>query len=139
MKKKQHGLRSKNHGPVFTPLITVKQYSTFLDSVPHRIPEKWNEQMECPQYPVVCISAEDADVYAKWAGVRLLTEKEWMENWRKLDGYGLYEWTSTWEDDVRVVRGGAFFSSEGLVRCAYRGRFRPDDRFISIGFRVVVS
>jgi formylglycine-generating enzyme required for sulfatase activity len=44
-------------------------------------------------------------------------------------------------DDVRrVVRGGAFGDTEGLVRCAYRNLRRyPDFRYYDRGFRVVVS
>ncbi len=39
----------------------------------------------------------------------------------------------------RVVRGGAFLNSPRLGRCACRLDFHPDDRFRSIGFRVIVS
>ncbi len=40
---------------------------------------------------------------------------------------------------VRVVRGGAFFNLEGLVRCAVRGWDLPDYGDDVQGFRVVVS
>ena len=39
----------------------------------------------------------------------------------------------------RVVRGGAFYLSSRLVRCAFRDWDAPRDRDWSIGFRVVVS
>ena len=42
-------------------------------------------------------------------------------------------------DDVwRVVRGGSWFNSRGLARCAYRFRFHPGSRLFSLGFRVVL-
>ena len=43
-------------------------------------------------------------------------------------------------DNVRrVVRGGSFFNSENLARCAVRGRVSPDFGDDRYGFRVVVS
>ena len=39
----------------------------------------------------------------------------------------------------RVLRGGAFYFSDRLVRCAFRYRVNPDGRVDYIGFRVVVS
>jgi formylglycine-generating enzyme required for sulfatase activity len=44
------------------------------------------------------------------------------------------------DDDVhRVLRGGAFGLNAGHVRCACRGRYNPDGRYVNFGFRVVVS
>ncbi len=40
---------------------------------------------------------------------------------------------------IRVLRGGAFFKYEWIVRCAYRGRFNPSYRLDGIGFRVVLA
>ena len=37
----------------------------------------------------------------------------------------------------RVLRGGAFDDLPGYLRCAYRGRSDPHDRYDDIGFRVV--
>ena len=42
-------------------------------------------------------------------------------------------------DDLRVLRGGAFYDNERYVRCAYRGNFDPSGRTHDFGFRVVVS
>ena len=65
------------------------------------------------------------------------------------------EWTqSKWKDysyqvndgreelggnESRVLRGGAWSYYWGGARCAYRGNFRPDYRYVYIGFRVVVA
>jgi formylglycine-generating enzyme required for sulfatase activity len=42
-------------------------------------------------------------------------------------------------NEARVVRGGAFSSHRGSVRCAYRYDLHPAYRFSGLGFRVVVS
>jgi formylglycine-generating enzyme required for sulfatase activity len=42
------------------------------------------------------------------------------------------------DDQARVLRGGAFVSAHGLVRCAYRGRINPNYRVRLVGFRVVM-
>ena len=40
---------------------------------------------------------------------------------------------------ARVLRGGSWFSLQGVARSAFRGRDNPDDRGNLIGFRVVCS
>jgi formylglycine-generating enzyme required for sulfatase activity len=77
------------------------------------------------------------------------------------DAFGLYDvhgnawqWCSDWNDEhydekspvddpkgppvgsARVARGGLFYSSPALVRCAYRACFAPSFRAYSFGFRV---
>jgi formylglycine-generating enzyme required for sulfatase activity len=42
-------------------------------------------------------------------------------------------------DVLRVLRGGAFFITEGYVRCAARLRDNPNARDRDSGFRVVVA
>ncbi len=39
----------------------------------------------------------------------------------------------------RVIRGGSFGDDAVILRCASRGRYRPNDRGNDIGFRVVLS
>jgi formylglycine-generating enzyme required for sulfatase activity len=46
---------------------------------------------------------------------------------------------ATWADGFRVLRSGSFDSSEGRVRCAYRGRWNPNHWSKYFGFRVVVA
>ena len=81
---------------------------------------------------------------------------------KKPNGWGLYdmhgnvwEWCQDWHDDypsgsatdptgaasgsLRVSRGGSWFNSSGLCRSAIRGWSTPDDRFNSLGFRVLRS
>lgn len=40
---------------------------------------------------------------------------------------------------IRVLRGGSFYNYRVRVRCAYRFRVYPDDRYVDYGFRVVLS
>jgi formylglycine-generating enzyme required for sulfatase activity len=42
-------------------------------------------------------------------------------------------------DSARVDRGGAFFSPDYHVRCAYRDGFNPDSRYRHLGFRFCVA
>ena len=75
----------------------------------------------------------------------------------------IWEWTSSqwgaksqepdfiykdWEDQeggrdglethaLRITRGGSWYDTSDGVRCAIRGRSRPDDRDVVVGFRVV--
>ena len=42
-------------------------------------------------------------------------------------------------DKSRVLRGGAFFYTDDLMRCAYRDDLRPDRGDYYFGFRVVAS
>jgi formylglycine-generating enzyme required for sulfatase activity len=52
----------------------------------------------------------------------------------------VWEWTSTDQGGLRVLRGGSWASNRSYARCAYRLRFNPADRNdLHGGFRVVVS
>lgn len=67
--------------------ITNKQYAKFLQETGHRKPRYWfNRLYNKPNQPVVGVSWEDADAYAKWAGKRLPSEEEWEKAARGTDG-----------------------------------------------------
>lgn len=57
--------------------VTVEQYQRFLNATGYRSPEKWNEQLQFHNRPVVYVSWEDAIAYAKWLDRRLPSEAEW--------------------------------------------------------------
>ena len=73
------------------------------------------------------------------------TRSLWGTEWGKPEFRYPYQPTDGREDPKaaegvpRVVRGGAFYNSERLVRAAYRDRYNPDGRSNFQGFRVVVS
>ncbi len=59
--------------------VTNAQYRKFLEATGHREPENWgNDDFNQPNQPLVGVSWHDAVAYAKWAGKRLPTEKEWV-------------------------------------------------------------
>ena len=58
--------------------VTNAQYRKFMLATGHPEPEYWdNSKYNQPNQPVVGVNWEDAAAYAKWAGKRLPTEKEW--------------------------------------------------------------
>ena len=61
--------------------VTNEQYRKFCDETHHAYPPSpwWNPQYfdAQPQSPVVGVSWDDANAYAKWAGKRLPNEAEW--------------------------------------------------------------
>ncbi len=66
---------------------------------------------------------------------------EWCAT-RWVDSYGDYdekEDNRLEVDAARVLRGGAFGSDVGYVRCAFRYGGYPDLRYYHVGFRVVAS
>jgi formylglycine-generating enzyme required for sulfatase activity len=49
----------------------------------------------------------------------------------------VWEWCSTIEHSGRVLRGGSWGSIQTDMRCAYRGRINPNNRYSYVGFRCV--
>lgn len=58
--------------------VTVQQYAAFLDATGNTKPRFWGqESYSGPEQPVVGVSWEDAQAYARWAGKQLPTEAQW--------------------------------------------------------------
>lgn len=68
--------------------VSNAQYRRFVMESGHRAPRHWREPYDASwdELPVVCVTADDASAYARWAGKRLPTVVEWERAARGADG-----------------------------------------------------
>ena len=62
--------------------VTNEEYKKFVDATGHRVPYGWDENWRTyptgkHDHPVVNVTWDDANAYARWVGGRLPTEAEW--------------------------------------------------------------
>jgi gamma-glutamyl hercynylcysteine S-oxide synthase len=109
-----------------------------------------------PDHPVVHVSWDQADAYARWAGKRLPTEFEWEAARDELDSLGqVWEWTSSdfrpypgfeafpyreysevfFGDEHKVLRGGSWATHPRVSRPSFRNWDLPRRRQIFSGLR----
>jgi len=98
--------------------VTNEQYKKFVKATGHREPEgyryvnkdrfkPWSDpNFNKDNQPVVCVSWEDANAYAYWAGERLPTEAEWEKSARGGLVGKKYSWGDTLtHDDANYYSG----------------------------------
>jgi iron(II)-dependent oxidoreductase len=110
-----------------------------------------------PARPVVHVSGEEAEAFARWAGKRLPTEFEWEAAAPHLEGVGgVWEWTSSdflaypgfeafpydeysmvfFGDTYKVLRGASWATHPHVARPSFRNWDLPQRRQIFAGIRL---
>ena len=97
----QHRVRLEEYAIGKYPL-TVAEYGMFVEATHRAAPRDWDTQKKRPEHPVVYVSWEDVQAYAKWLGEvtgekwRLPSEAEWEKAARGTDGR-IYPWGNEWD------------------------------------------
>jgi iron(II)-dependent oxidoreductase len=145
-------------------------YATFIEETGAEPPMYWGRDGEGgwvdtargradpldPALPVIHVSWNEADAFARWAGKRLPTEQEWEAARADLDGVGrVWEWTDShflaypgfeafpypeysevfFGDGYRVLRGGSWATHPSVMRPSFRNWDLPERRQIFAGIR----
>jgi gamma-glutamyl hercynylcysteine S-oxide synthase len=88
--------------------VTNAEYKKFVDSTNHKAPPHWQDNTFAAgqaNLPVVQVTWQDANAYAKWAGKRLPTEVEWEAAARGATGRK-YPWGNDWNPAFANIGAG---------------------------------
>jgi gamma-glutamyl hercynylcysteine S-oxide synthase len=134
--------------------VAAAAYARFLEETGGEPPMYWERADR--DGPVIHVSWEEADAYARWAGKRLPTEHEWEAASDGLEGVGaVWEWTSSdflaypgfeafpypeysqvfFGDTYKVLRGGSWATHPSVMRPSFRNWDLPERRQIFSGIR----
>jgi gamma-glutamyl hercynylcysteine S-oxide synthase len=135
--------------------VSNEDYLRFMEETGAESPMHWREPVD-PAAPVIHVSWNEADAFARWAGKRLPTEYEWEAARPDLSGVGqVWEWTSSdflaypgfeafpykeysqpfFGDEYKVLRGGSWATHPDVVRPSFRNWDLPQRRQIFAGLR----
>jgi iron(II)-dependent oxidoreductase len=149
--------------------VTNGAYISFMEETEAGPPLYWSRDGEAwvdtargarepidPDHPVIHVSWEQADAFARWAGKRLPTEHEWEAAQPRLDGVGHgWEWTSSdfvaypgfaafpyreysevfFGDEHKVLRGSSWATHPRVARPSFRNWDLPQRSQIFAGLR----
>jgi gamma-glutamyl hercynylcysteine S-oxide synthase len=150
--------------------VTNAAYIDYMDATGAEPPMYWEREGEDwvrtamgvrvpvdPARPVVHVSHEEAEAFARWAGRRLPSEFEWEAASPRLDGVGgAWEWTSSdflaypgfeafpydeyskvfFGDTYKVLRGASWATHPHVARPSFRNWDLPQRRQIFAGIRL---
>jgi iron(II)-dependent oxidoreductase len=132
------------------PLYWVRDGGNWLDTARGR-----RDPID-PDQPVIHVSWEQADTFARWVGKRLPSEQEWEAARPHLDGTGHgWEWTSSdfvgypgfeafpyreysevfFGGEYKVLRGSSWATHPRVARPSFRNWDLPQRRQIFAGLR----
>jgi gamma-glutamyl hercynylcysteine S-oxide synthase len=149
--------------------VTNGEYMRFIEEAGGEPPLYWEREGDGwvhtamgrrdavePDLPVIHVSWDEADAFARWAGKRLPSEQEWEAAHDRLEGVGqVWEWTSSdflaypgfeafpyreysevfFGDEYKVLRGASWATSSEVTRPSFRNWDLPQRRQIFSGIR----
>jgi iron(II)-dependent oxidoreductase len=150
--------------------VSNSSYLQFMEEMGAQAPMYWERDGEGgwvnttmgrrapvePDHPVIHVSWEQADAFARWAGKRLPTEQEWEAARGELDATGqAWEWTSShflpypgfeafpyreyseafFGAEYRVLRGSSWATHSHVARPSFRNWDLPQRQQIFAGIR----
>jgi iron(II)-dependent oxidoreductase len=134
--------------------VSAASYARFLEETGAEPPMHWEGANR--DGPVIHVTWNDADAFARWTGKRLPTEQEWEAASAELDGVGrAWEWTSSdflaypgfeafpypeysevfFGDEYKVLRGGSWATHPSVIRPSFRNWDLPRRCQIFSGIR----